>query len=128
MGIISSIRNALDPTKADEQKQREQLDFLLTAAQTKLQMYEKDLLAMLNDPAQLKGIAVAGPPVQWQQDYRANVAVGADDQVNRVIDQFFSGTTGAILEGFKTLVKLEIAAILGNATSGEQEDQQFFDR
>lgn len=122
---MSFIKDLIDEQeKKKEQALKEQLEFLLTAARAKLQVYETALDNMFLNPAAQGAIQIVGERAMATfKEYQANVQENSDKQVGKVIDNFFSGN---IKEGFKEVVKIGMNQILGNAQIGEQEFDDFF--
>lgn len=116
---MAKIREMIDTS--NESLIKEQLKFLVSTAQSKLDV-QKEILekAFLNPASEEKIRVVPDTEVRWYDEYRCNVKEGADDSIDKVIDQFFSGS-GSVKVGFKTLVKTALSTILGQESAGEYQ-------
>lgn len=130
MSLLSDLRKNLSaPNEEEKRKQREQLDFLLNMAKSKLNAYEIRLTDMYKNPDEAdRWQVVAQRQVKVFRQYRVNVSEGADAALGDVVDTFFQIGTDkdddknkALKGGFQKLIKATIDDILGNATMGEQE-------
>lgn len=128
MSLVTALREQLkDPNDKEQQKQREQLDFLLNTAKTKMALYKTELERMFLDPEAVGAVQIVGKrALNYYQEYRANVSSSIDSEITQVIDQFFTGSKDGIKEGFKTLIQIGLKTLLGDSSSGEQEVQQFY--
>lgn len=120
---MAKIREVLDQSR--EAQTKEQLEFLISAAKGKLETQKEKLEKLfLNPSAEEKIRVIPDTEIKWYDEYRCNVKEGASDSVDKVIDQFFSGSD-EVKNGFKTLVKAALATILGSETAGEQEEHVY---
>ncbi|EAX9869928.1 hypothetical protein BU787_21080, partial [Salmonella enterica] len=105
--------------QSQEAQTKEQLQFLINAAQGKLnEQKEKLEKIFLNPSAEEKIRVIPDTQIRWYDEYRCNVKSGASDSIDKVIDAFFTGESG-LVDGFKGLVKTGLSTILGNEQAGE---------
>ncbi|KAH6885563.1 hypothetical protein BKA70DRAFT_1236966 [Coprinopsis sp. MPI-PUGE-AT-0042] len=138
---ISAFRDGLHELDDKEKaRTKEQLDFLVKAANSKLDKYQNDLDDMFTDPATVEKRMVPGiRALRWERGYRVSVSEEAGEGLNDVVDGFFGmikeGTSektdaeqkkDAVVGGFKKIVGGALKTILGNRNAGEQEEQKFF--
>ena len=120
---MAQIRALID--QSNESAAREQLQVLLVAAEGKLTEYKSEIDDMFRFPEKLGIVQIVGNrSVASYNEYRANITEGVDEQINSIIDSFFSGA-GGIKDGFRSLIKVGLNTILGNQTIGQWEQQWF---
>lgn len=120
---MAKLKEVLD--QSNEAAIKEQLQFLISAAQGKLnEQKEKLEKVFLNPSAEEKIRVIPDTQIRWYDEYRCNVKQGASDAVDKVVDNFFSGEKG-LIDGFKGLVKVGLSTILGNESAGEFQ-QNFY--
>ncbi|AHM72231.1 hypothetical protein [Yersinia hibernica] len=116
---MAKIRELLD--QSDEAAIKEQLQFLVSAAQGKLnEQKEKLEKIFLNPSSEEKIRVIPDTEIRWYDEYRCNVKSGASDAINKVVDTFFTGEKG-LIDGFKQLVKTSLSSILGDEQVGEKQ-------
>jgi hypothetical protein len=126
MSAIQAVRDALDTSNADQKKQQEQLDFLLSMAQSKMQLYTMDLTTELRGEGGTNPIHIVGDPIGFEEAYSCNVSSTANDGIMAAVNSFFGGSSDDVKKGFQTLISVGLQAILGNSSMGESEQIQTF--
>jgi hypothetical protein len=117
---MSKIREMLD--QSSEAQTKEQLQFLINAAQGKLDAQKERLERIFLNPSEEEKIRVIpDTEIKWYDEYRCNVKSGASNAIDQVVDSFFSGEKG-LVDGFKALVKAGLGTILGNESAGEYQE------
>lgn len=117
---MAKIRELLD--QSDEAKTKEQLQFLINAAEGKLnEQKEKLEKVFLNPSSEEKIRVIPDTEIKWYDEYRCNVKSGASDAIDKVVDNFFTGEKG-LKDGFKGLVKAGLSTILGNESAGQYQE------
>ncbi|KAH6908487.1 hypothetical protein BKA70DRAFT_1427079 [Coprinopsis sp. MPI-PUGE-AT-0042] len=127
---ISMVRQQAAQADAESKaRMREQLDFLVNAANSKLDKYQNELDDMFTDPATVEKKSVPGiRAIRWDRGYRVGVSEeNAGSGLNEIVDGFFGMIEGgSVVGGFKKIVSGALGTILGNRNAGEQEEQKFF--
>jgi hypothetical protein len=120
---MAEIRSLLDRSQEDHVK--EQLQFLLNAAEAKLQVFKAEIEKAFLNPEAEKIRIVPDKNIAWYEEYRAGVSEGASQEIGKVIDKFFTGESG-VKDGFKTLVQIGLQTLLGSDQVGEQSKKYYF--
>ncbi|ECF1925506.1 hypothetical protein E1L25_26620 [Salmonella enterica subsp. enterica serovar Newport] len=116
---MAQIREMLD--QSQEAQTKEQLQFLINAAQGKLNEQKEKLEKVFLNPSAEEHIRVIpDTQIRWYDEYRCNVKDGTSKSIDDVVDAFFTGGDG-LLNGFKSLVKTGLSTILGNEQAGESQ-------
>ncbi|KZT60137.1 hypothetical protein CALCODRAFT_150977 [Calocera cornea HHB12733] len=137
---IATLRDTIVAgDKQNKQELAEQLTFLISMANAKLDKYQADLESMFmteNPKTSRRGGIPGYRALRWERAY--NVTIEKDSKVLQtkiggIIDSFFGAKdpkTGEsefnIQEGFKTLVSGALDVFLGNGRAGEHEEQKYF--
>jgi hypothetical protein len=121
---MAQIRQMID--QSNEAQTREQLEFLLSAARGRVNSFENELnLMFLNPEAQGKIQIVGTRALTYVKEYRANITAGVDKEILAIIDEFFTGTSDGVKNGFQNLIKIGLKSILGTETAGEWLQEMF---
>ncbi|EPQ57907.1 hypothetical protein GLOTRDRAFT_126400 [Gloeophyllum trabeum ATCC 11539] len=132
---IATLRQSLsEGDQAVARNVKEQLTFLVNAANSKLDKYQSDLHQMFANVDAVKKTVVPGyRALRWERGYRVGVEqTSIDGGIGEVVNTFFgsgdsnSDNSNPILQGFRKLINTSLNAILGNANAGEQQEQKFF--
>ena len=121
---MAFIRELLD--QSQEEKTREQLQFLMDSARGKLDAFNYELKEMFLNPKATGQIEVLGArSISTYRDLRADVSKGVSDQVTQAVDLFFNEGNDGVRRGFQKLTESALSTILGDESAGERE-QSFF--
>ena len=127
MILVTAQLDQLDPNDKEQQKQREQLDFLLTMAQAKMAVYKAQLEKMFLDQKAVGSVPIVGnEALMYFEGYHANVSQQADQGIQKAINQFFTGSSDGIKSVFQELIKVNLNVLLGNTSTGELEAHQYY--
>ncbi len=127
MGVLQAVRDALDTSKADQEKAQEQLDFLLDMAKSQLALFKTQLIEELSGVATGDDpVKIVGEPVAWTERYNCNVSKDVSKGISDAVDDFFGGSSDDVKNGFKHLIQVGLKTILGSDQMGQQEQQQTF--
>ena len=126
MSALSAVRDALDPSNADQKRQQEQLDFLLNMAKSKMQLFTEDLKDELRGESGNNPVHIVGDPIGFQEAYSCNVSSSPNDGIMAAVNSFFGGSTDDVKKGFQSLIGVGLQAILGDSSMGENEQLQTF--
>ncbi|MCJ1354385.1 MAG: hypothetical protein MMC33_004373 [Icmadophila ericetorum] len=128
--IASSIAGALDNSKEKEAQAKEQLELMMKLADARLDTFEGELKTMFLDRESAMKTSVPGRrALRYDRYCRVDTHTGTSDGVDDAVDAFFGASdTGSkgVLEGFKSVVKTGLSAILGDTSAGESYDKRFF--
>ncbi|KAG8886544.1 hypothetical protein FRB98_001236 [Tulasnella sp. 332] len=131
---ISAVReNITAGDKANKEEIKDQLDFLVTAADNKLDHFQSELEAGFSNPDSISKKQVPGlRALRFQRGYRVGVSKEANEGIKDVVDTFFKigenekGMAAGLVEGFRKTVQTGLEAVLGNVQAGEQQEEKFF--
>ncbi|MCJ1287755.1 hypothetical protein MMC26_007107 [Xylographa opegraphella] len=128
--IASAVAGALDNSKEKEAQAKEQLELMMKLADARLDTFEAKLKTMFLDRDSSMKTSVPGRrALRFERHVRVDTHTGTSDGVDSAVDAFFgAGDTGSkgVLEGFKSVVKTGLSAILGDSSAGESYDEKFF--
>ncbi|KAI1808693.1 hypothetical protein F4811DRAFT_569486 [Daldinia bambusicola] len=126
----SAVANALDHSKEDEMKAKEQLELMMKLADARLDTFEAELNKMFLDHESAMKTSVPGKrALRFERHVQVDTESAPGDGVDKAVDAFFgAGDTGGkgVLEGFKNVVKTGLSTILGDTSAGESYDKKFF--
>ncbi|KAF6746574.1 hypothetical protein DFP72DRAFT_822985, partial [Ephemerocybe angulata] len=117
---------------------KEQMEFLIKAANAKLDTYQAEMNAMFTDPATVEKVMVPGVrAMRWKREVRVDVKLdSAKGGLGQIIDGFFEAGSAAasddknkkdgVAHGLQDVVFGAITAILGSAAVGETQQECFF--
>ncbi|MCJ1292386.1 hypothetical protein MMC34_003936 [Xylographa carneopallida] len=128
--IASAISAQLDNGGEKEAKAKEQLELMMKLADARLDTFEAKLKTMFLDRDSSMKTSVPGRrALRFERHVRVDTQNGTSEGVDTAVDAFFgAGDTGSkgVLEGFKSVVKTGLSAILGDTSAGESYDEKFF--
>ncbi|KAI1643435.1 uncharacterized protein F4817DRAFT_319836 [Daldinia loculata] len=123
----SAIVNALDRSKEDEMKAKEQLELMMKLADARLNTFEGELKSMFLDHESAMKTSVPGKrALRFERYVQVDTESTPGDGVDKAVDAFFgAGDTGlnGVLDGFKNVVKTGLSTILGDTSAGESYDK-----
>ncbi|GKT42261.1 uncharacterized protein ColSpa_02442 [Colletotrichum spaethianum] len=127
---ISALIAPNEAADENERKKKEQLELMMKLADARLDTFQGELEKMFLDRESAMKTSVPG---RRALRFERHVAVDAESTpgkgVEDAVDSFFgasdTGTKG-VLDGFKSVVKTGLSAILGDSSAGESYDKKFF--
>ncbi|KAK0728876.1 hypothetical protein B0T26DRAFT_800517 [Lasiosphaeria miniovina] len=127
---VSAIANALDNSKEKEAQAKEQLELMMKLADARLDTFESELKTMFLDRESAQKTSVPGRrALRFERHVQVDTETTPGKGVEDAVDAFFGASeTGSkgVLEGFKSVVKTGLSAILGDSGAGESYDKKFF--
>ncbi|KAG9094450.1 hypothetical protein FS749_012455 [Ceratobasidium sp. UAMH 11750] len=132
---VSAFRETLKKSdQTNKQDVEEQLKFLVSAANDRLDKYQAELENGFSDKASIQRRSIPGNrALRWVREYTVRVDEHAADGIGAAVDSFFkagekgNGNAGQdVLTGFKNIIQTGLNAFLGNNQAGEHEEQKFF--
>ncbi|KAL6708470.1 hypothetical protein ACN47E_002733 [Coniothyrium glycines] len=128
-----AISKLIDPEGAaseDEAKKKEQLELMMKLADARLDTFQGELEKMFLDRESTMKSSVPGKrALRFERHVQVDAESTPGAGVEQAVDAFFgvaqTGTTG-VLDGFKSVVKTGLSAILGDSSAGESYDKKFF--
>ncbi|KAL0932513.1 uncharacterized protein CTRU02_211476 [Colletotrichum truncatum] len=128
--VASAIANALDNSKEEEAKAKEQLELMMKLADARLDTFEAGLEKMFLDHESAMKTSVPGKrALRFERHVQVDAEKTPGKGVDEAVDAFFgSSDTGSrgVLDGFKAVVKTGLSTILGDTSAGESYDKKFF--
>ncbi|KAG5803753.1 hypothetical protein H9Q74_005990 [Fusarium xylarioides] len=129
----NSISALIEPNQADnenERKKKEQLGLIMKLADARLDTFQHELEQMFLDRESAMHTKVPGKRAlrferRFDVDAESTPGKGVEDAVDAFFGASDTGTKGA-LDGFKSVVKTGLSAILGDSSAGESYDKKFF--
>lgn len=123
MASIKKLRDGLSP---DDAKSKEQLDFLVKAANGQLELFRSKFLEKFNNPDAFKSEILPVKMFEFMEEYRVDISEGSSSEVDQIVDSFFKGTGSGLKEGFKKIIKLGFNSILGDSNIGESKIHKWY--
>ncbi|KAK1589755.1 uncharacterized protein LY79DRAFT_608563 [Colletotrichum navitas] len=127
---LSALIAPNEAADENERKKKEQLELMMKLADARLDTFQGELEKMFLDRESAMKTSVPG---KRALRFERHVAVDAESTpgkgVEDAVDSFFGASeTGAkgVLDGFKSVVKTGLSAILGDSSAGESYDKKFF--
>ena len=123
MSKLKQLRAELSP---NDTKSKEQLDFVLDSAKSKLELFRVKFLERFNNPQAFKSEILPVKMFDFIEEYRADISEGSSGEVDAIIDDFFKGTGQSVKTGFNKVIKLAFRSLLGDSSIGESYVNRWF--
>ncbi|KAK2694506.1 hypothetical protein QWA68_005730 [Fusarium oxysporum] len=107
---ISALIAPNEAADENERKKKEQLELMMKLADARLDTFQGELEKMFLDR---------------ESAMKTSPGKGVEDAVDAFFGASETGTKG-VLDGFKSVVKTGLSAILGDSSAGESYDKKFF--
>ncbi|KAF5240748.1 hypothetical protein FANTH_9417 [Fusarium anthophilum] len=129
----NSISALIEPNAVDdenERKKKEQLELMMKLADARLDTYQRELEQMFLDRESATRTSVPGKrALRFERHFAVDAESIPGKGVEDTVDAFFGASdtgTKRALDGFKSVVKTGLSAILGDSSAGESYDKKFF--
>lgn len=128
MASLKKIMNDISGASEEELKEKENLDFLLKSASTKLELAQNDIAQMLQGHSTGIGQLYVVPDSVIESDSGFHVSAGEemDQGLAAAVDLFFKGSKESVKAGFQTMVKSALSAFFADTMAGEQTKRLYF--
>ena len=123
MANIKQLRKDLG---ADKAKAKEQLNFLLDAAKSKLELFKMEFSQKINNPDAFKNEILPTKIIAFEEGYRANISEGGSSEVESIVDNFLKGTGDSLRKGFSGVIELAFRSLLGDSSIGASYVNKWF--
>ncbi|CAD5977971.1 hypothetical protein PCC9214_04335 [Planktothrix tepida] len=108
-------------------KEKEQLEFLRSAATTRLRLYKEKLHDMLHDLEAVGKVKILGNRVlRYHSEYMVDITEETDDKIYEVINDFFPGASDTAKNVFQGLITQSLKSILDDASVGGKQVQALY--
>ncbi|CVL03614.1 uncharacterized protein FMAN_15098 [Fusarium mangiferae] len=129
----NTISALIEPNAADdgnERKKKEQLELMMKLADARLDSFQSELERMFLDRESAMHTTVPGRrALRFERRFVVDAESIPGKGVEDAVDAFFGASdtgTKVALNGFKSVVKTGLSAILGDSSAGESYDKKFF--